>query len=74
GFVNTTGRCVVAAPDRVGNDPQTKIAYVCGTAGCTYTWLKGTLGCRELSCSISCPAPKFLAAVSPEKQTISCTE
>ncbi|MCU0684681.1 MAG: hypothetical protein MUF34_20945 [Polyangiaceae bacterium] len=74
GFVNTTGRCVVAAPDRVGTDPQTRIAYVCGPAGCTYTWLKGTLGCRELSCSISCPSPKFLAAVSPEKQTVSCTE
>ncbi|HEU4404790.1 MAG TPA: C1 family peptidase [Polyangiaceae bacterium] len=74
GFVNTTGRCVVAAPDRVGTDPQTKIAYVCGPAGCTYTWLRGTLGCRELSCSLSCPAPKFLAAVSLEKNTVSCTE
>jgi hypothetical protein len=74
GFVNTTGRCVVAAPDRVGVDPQTKIGYVCGKAGCTYSWPSGTLGCREASCSLSCPAPKFLAAVSLEKRSISCTE
>jgi papain like protease len=75
GFVNTTGRCVVAAPDRAGLDPQTKIVYACGQAGCTYTWPRGVLGCRDLKgCSLSCAAPKFLAAVSVEQKTISCTE
>ncbi|MFO0659581.1 MAG: C1 family peptidase [Polyangiaceae bacterium] len=74
GFVNTTGVCVVAAPTQSGMDQTTGIAYICGAAGCTYTWPKGTLGCPGVACSISCPAPKFLAAVNVEKKTISCTE
>lgn len=74
GFVNTTGICVVAAPTQSGMDQSTGIGYVCGAAGCTYTWAKGTLGCPGIACSISCPAPKFLASVNLEKKTISCTE
>jgi hypothetical protein len=74
GFVNTSGRCVVAAPDRTGSDPQTGIGYVCGPAGCTYAWKKGVLGCLQETCSLSCPSPRFLASVNVEKKTISCTE
>lgn len=74
GFVNTTGRCVVAAPTTSGSDPGTGIAYTCGAAGCTYTWPKGKLGCNEPTCSLSCPAPKHLAAVNAAKRTVTCTE
>lgn len=74
GFVNVTGHCVVAAPDKTGSDPQTGLAFACGAAGCTYTWKKGTLGCTQTACSQSCPAPKFLAAVNVAKKTITCTE
>jgi hypothetical protein len=74
GFVNTTGRCVVAAPDRSGVDATTNVAYACGPAGCTYTWQKGTLGCLEATCSLSCASPKFLAAINVKDKTISCTE
>lgn len=74
GFVNTTGRCVVAAPTTTGSDPSTGVSFVCGAAGCTYAWPKGKLGCTEATCSISCPAPKHLAAVNTAKRTVTCTE
>lgn len=74
GFVNVTGHCVVAAPDKQGSDPGTGLVYACGAAGCTYGWKKGTLGCLQAQCSLSCPAPKFLAAVNVAKKTVSCTE
>jgi len=74
GFVNTTGRCVPAAPDRSGSDPATGVSYVCGPAGCIYTWQKGTLGCQQQTCGISCPAPKYLAAINKTQKTVTCTE
>lgn len=74
GFVNTSGACVVAAPERTAVDSTTGVRYVCGAAGCTYFWDKGTLGCAEATCSMSCPAPKFLASINIEKKTVTCTE
>ena len=74
GFVNVTGHCVVAAPDKQGSDPGTGLSYACGAAGCTYGWKKGVLGCTQATCSLSCPAPKFLAAVNVAKKTVACTE
>ncbi len=74
GFVSTGGKCVVAAPTTTGSDPGTGISYACGAAGCTYSWKKGTLGCKDSICSQSCPAPKHLLAVNAAKKTVTCTE
>lgn len=74
GFVQTGGKCVVAAPTTTGSDPSTGISFACGAAGCTYSWKKGTLGCKDDVCSQSCPSPKHLLAVNAAKKTVTCTE
>ncbi len=74
GFVNTTGRCVIAAPTTSGADAGTGVSYTCGAAGCTYTWPRGKLGCAEATCSLSCPAPRHLAAVNVARRSVTCTE
>ncbi|MCC6647372.1 MAG: hypothetical protein IT374_17590 [Polyangiaceae bacterium] len=74
GFVNTTGRCVIAAPTTSGSDASTGVSYTCGAAGCTYSWPRGKLGCVEAVCSVSCPAPRHLAAVNVARRTVTCTE
>lgn len=74
GFNNVAGACIVAQPTQSGSDPGTGLAWACGTAGCTYTWKKGTLGCAAAQCTLACAAPKHLAAVDKTKKTVTCTE
>jgi hypothetical protein len=63
GFVNLTGACVLAAPTVTGKDPDTDIAWTCGTGGCSYVLPRSTdAGCTGSVCQASCPAPDFILA------------
>jgi hypothetical protein len=59
GFVNVHGECVLAAPQKKGVDPVTKISFACGPGGCTYDIPRGAFGCQADQCQKSCPAPDF---------------
>jgi hypothetical protein len=61
--VNLTGACVLAAPVASGKDPDTEIAWTCGSGGCAYVLPKTSdPGCTGTTCQVSCPAPDFILA------------
>src|SRR5208283_5803748 len=65
GSVNVTGACLLAAPTYSGVDPRTRVSFQCGPAGCSYGIPANVLGCRAAECAVSCPAPAFRLATSP---------
>jgi C1A family cysteine protease len=72
-YVNLTGECVLAAPERAGRDAETGIAWTCGPGGCSYTIPKASdPGCHGESCAMSCPAPDF--HVAKIGKTLVCVE
>lgn len=57
--VRVGGGCVQSAPARRGNDGKSGVSWTCGAGGCTYAIPKGTYGCKEATCTVSCAAPRF---------------
>ncbi|MEI9940802.1 MAG: C1 family peptidase [Pseudomonadota bacterium] len=65
GYVNLTGKCVIAAPIVTGQDAKSGVLYTCSAGGCSYAIPFGQAGCTLPYCAKSCPAPKFQLTVSP---------
>jgi len=62
GMINLTGECLMSAPKSAGTDPSSGIQWACAPGGCTYGIPKDSLGCKETTCAVSCPAPSFRLA------------
>jgi hypothetical protein len=73
GQINLFGVCILGAPPKPqATDPATGVRAACGPGGCTYFLAFGQLGCQELMCTHSCPAPKFMLTSGPNG--LACTE
>lgn len=68
------GKCLAVDADQNsrGSDGKSGVTWSCGGGGCVYSIPKGTYGCEQSSCTLSCPTPRVLLSVGDKG--VSCTE